>query len=57
MLIEKESKTISIKRQAELLGIARSRVYYEPRTDPYNLELMHLIDEQYTKTPFLDPAG
>ncbi|RLC34185.1 MAG: IS3 family transposase, partial [Candidatus Nealsonbacteria bacterium] len=34
------------------LGVARSRVYYEPRVDPYNLELMHLIDEQYTKTPF-----
>jgi len=43
---------ISVKRQAELLGIARSTVYYEPRVDPYSLELMHLIDEVYTKTPF-----
>jgi len=43
---------ISLKRQAQLLGIARSTVYYQPRIDPYNLELMHLIDEQYTKTPF-----
>ena len=52
MLIEHQSKMISIKRQAELLGVARSRVYYEPRTDPYSLELMHVVDEQYTKTPF-----
>jgi len=52
LLIEHQSKTISIKRQAELLGIARSRIYYKPRTDPYSLELMHVIDEQYTKIPF-----
>ena len=52
LLIERQSKMISIKRQAELLGIDRSRVYYERRVNPYNLELMHLIDEQYTKTPF-----
>ena len=52
MLIERQSKTISIKRQAQLLGIARSRVYYKPRVDPYSLELMHVVDEQYTKTPF-----
>ena len=52
MLIERQNESISIKRQTELLGVARSRVYYEPRVDPYNLELMHVIDEQYTKTPF-----
>ena len=43
---------IPVERQAELLGIARSTVYYQPRTDLYNLKLMHLIDEVYTKTPF-----
>jgi len=43
---------MSIRRQAELLGVTRSRVYYEPKIDPYNLELMYLVDEQYTKTPF-----
>lgn len=52
MLIERENKIIPVKRQADLLGIARSTVYYEPRVDPYNLELMHLIDEEYSKTPF-----
>ena len=52
MLIDRKSKTIPIKRQAELLGIAQSTVYYQPIVDSYSLKLMHLIDEQYTKTPF-----
>jgi len=52
LLIEHQNKMIPVKRQAELLEIARSTVYYEPRVDPYSLELMHLIDEVYTKTPF-----
>jgi len=43
---------IPVGRQAEFLGIARLTVYYEPRVDPYSLKLMHLIDEEYTKTPF-----
>jgi putative transposase len=52
LLIEHQNKVIPVGRQAQLLGIARSTVYYQPRIDPYNLELMHLIDEVYTKTPF-----
>jgi putative transposase len=52
LLIEHEGRLIPVKRQAELLGIARSTAYYQPRVDPYSLELMHLIDEIYTKTPF-----
>jgi putative transposase len=42
-----------VKRQCELLGVARSSVYYEPEGESaYNLKLMRLIDEQYTRTPF-----
>jgi len=52
LLIERESKVIPIIIQANLLGIERSTVYYKPVADPYDLELMRLIDEQYTKTPF-----
>jgi len=52
LLIEHQNKMIPVGRQAQLLGIARSTVYYEPRVDLYSLELMHLIDEEYTKTPF-----
>lgn len=50
--IDRESNTITVTRQAELLGIARSTVYYQPVLDTYSLELMHQIDKQYTKTPF-----
>ncbi len=44
---------MSIRRQCELLGLARSNWYYEPapESEP-NLRLMRLIDEQYTRTPF-----
>lgn len=44
---------VSIRQQCELLGVNRSSYYYEPvPEDEYNLLLMKLIDEQYTKTPF-----
>lgn len=42
-----------MRRQCELLGIARSQLYYEPVPESEtNLRLMRLIDEQYLKTPF-----
>ena len=34
LLIECQSKVIPVKRQAEMLGIARSALYYQPRVDP-----------------------
>ena len=53
LLIEKNNSEISICRQCELLGIARSSYYYEPvKESDYNLQLMRLIDEEYTKHPF-----
>ena len=52
MLIERDNKEIRVARQAELLGIARSTVYYKRAVYGYNLRLMHLIYEEYTKTPF-----
>ena len=52
-LIEKENEHVSVVRQCELLGISRASLYYEPdRPGPYELLLMQLLDEQYTKTPF-----
>lgn len=36
-----------------MLGLARSTVYYEPRSESEeSLGLMRLLDEQYTQTPF-----
>jgi putative transposase len=44
---------ISVRRQCELIGLNRSTLYYQPAGESeYNLELMRLIDRQYTKTPF-----
>ena len=49
-------KELSIVRQCELLSLPRSR-YYRPVNDPLkisseDLELMRLIDEEYTRHPF-----
>ena len=51
--MEPEHPQLSIRRQCELLELARSSWYYEPvAVDPYELHLMERIDEQYTATPF-----
>jgi putative transposase len=51
-LVEVEHRSISISRQCELLGLARSSFYYEPRPETEeNLRLMHMLDKQYTATP------
>ena len=53
LLVETSHPDIPIYRQCELMGLARSSYYYEPKGETeYNLFLMHLIDEQYTRTPF-----
>ena len=52
-LIEPAHKTISISRQCELLGLARSSYYFrEASESALNLTLMKLIDEEYTRHPF-----
>jgi putative transposase len=51
-LVETEHRSISISRQCELLGLARSSFYYEPRPETEeNLRLMQMLDKQYTATP------
>ncbi len=52
-MIELQHPTISIRRQCQLLGLSRASFYREPAQETaLNLQLMRLIDEQYTKTPF-----
>ena len=52
-MIEAEHEKISVRRQCELLGISRSGLYYKARGENgYNLQLMRLIDEYYTRYPF-----
>ena len=46
---------LSIQRQCELIGLPRSSYYSEGLTEqetPKNLELMRLIDNEYTAHPF-----
>ena len=51
--MERGHPEISVRRQCELLGVNRSGLYYEPLGESEeNLQLMRLLDEQYTRTPF-----
>ncbi len=53
-LIEPEHPSLSIRRQCELLGLARSSRYYQPAAETAeDLRLMRLLDEEYTAHPFL----
>lgn len=52
-MIDKNHPQLSLSRQCELAGMARSSYYYQPRGESaLNLELMRLIDEQYLRTPW-----
>lgn len=52
-MIELGHPQLSVRCQCALLGISRSGFYYTPvGPSPEDLELMRLLDEQYTRTPF-----
>jgi putative transposase len=52
-MIEPEHPKLSLRRQCELVGLNRTTFYYAPAEESvFNLQLMRLIDEQYTRTPF-----
>jgi putative transposase len=52
-LVEGTGSALSLKRQAELLGLNRSRLYYVPvAASPEELALKRRIDEIYTASPF-----
>lgn len=45
---------LSIRQQCELLNINRSSLYYKAKEEnTYNTSLMNLIDEEYTRHPYL----
>lgn len=51
--MDPEDGRLSIRRQCELLDLSRSTYYYLPAQESEeNLELMRVIDRQYTETPF-----
>lgn len=52
-MIDRHHPTLSLRRQCELLGLNRATFYREPASETaLNLELMRLIDAEYTRTPF-----
>ena len=50
--IDKINPQLSLGRQAELLNIARSTIYYQPRVNQTDLGLMNRIDQIHTDAPF-----
>jgi len=50
--VEKDNDELTVKRQAELLNVNRTSLYYRPseKENP-DIELMHLIDKIYTRWP------
>jgi len=52
-MIDPNHEAVSIRRQCELVGLARSSYYYQEAAEsPLNLELMEKIDRIYTRWPF-----
>ena len=53
MLIDSDHPHLSTLRQCALIGLPRSSRYYRVAGEnARNVELMRLIDRQYTATPF-----
>jgi len=53
MMIERNGSPLSLRAQCALLGVPRSTLYYQscgPRAS--DVAIMHLMDEQYTRTPY-----
>lgn len=51
--LEREAGELPLSLQADLLGLSRSSLYYQPRPpSPEEVRLKHRIDEIYTQCPF-----
>ncbi len=52
-MIDTDHPTLSIRRQCQLLDLNRATYYWRPaKESALNLELMRLIDREYTRAPF-----
>jgi len=51
-LIEKDNYEINLTRQAELLDISRSQIYYQPIINQKEIHIKNSIDKIYTDCPF-----
>jgi putative transposase len=51
-MIKPEKKSISVRRQCEILSVPRSSLYYRPIPEkPENVKMMHLMDRHLIKHP------
>ena len=50
-LVDRENHNITLGRQAELLGISRSSLYYKSEVNERDVILMNLIDTIFTEDP------
>lgn len=50
--MDREHREISLTKQAELLNISRSSLYYRPTINPEDVKIRHAIDEIFTEHPF-----
>lgn len=51
-MIDRNTRDVSLTRQAELLGLSRSSLYYTPEEKARDKRLMDMIDAIYTDYPF-----
>lgn len=51
-LVEQDHPSLSLSRQAELLGMSRSSVYYVPYRSPRDVRLTRLLDSLYLEFPY-----
>lgn len=52
LIVERKNPVLSISRQAELLTLPRSSIYYAPKVNGEEWKLLHALDQVYTKYPF-----
>ena len=53
MCIERNHPKVSVRRQCQMLPLARSNLYYAPKGESAeNLRFMELIDKQFLETPW-----
>jgi putative transposase len=52
-MIDRPAREVSLKTQAELLGLSRASLYYQAMpSSPEEIAVKHRIDELYTRHPF-----
>lgn len=57
-MINTDDQELSMRKQCDLLSIARSGLYYDKRPmSAYNIQLMHMIDKEFTKHPHMGVEG